>query len=824
MSDRLNRVWRDILGNDARRSGPWHHGALARLGLRRSGYAGLRASLPDLDARLRGLARHPDIEALFDDGVAGAAELLHDLIALGDPVDRRVSDFSATHYVATYPEVARAGVGPLEHYLRFGMAENRTILRALREMRFDGTLARDPAKADCLLVLPDLAESGRSRIALRLLRQARASHNVTCVAMRPGAFLDRVRDLCCTVAIVPDPERDLAFLPAESLAAPAFALLCSVEASRFLRPLVDRDIPLAVYAPDYTDDTRPLYKALFSALFADVLAFPSRHVRASWDGLLADLGFDTGRDGLILPPDGMRPGGATAADIAQARARLSAAIGVQIGQRRLVVGGGAAHWRAGTDLFAMAATLAHGREPDTLFLWVGDGFNHDDPDFGLWMDRHLREIGADRPGGPLHILPDGPARRDATRAADAVFLSARLDPLTELAFDAVADGCRVVAFDGASALGQEPVGLVETVPYCDVPAAVDRLLAIPRKEAVSDAPPARDMPDIFAPIVAAMASRPVAPPEGADDFDVPVLFPNGPDHAASRARERRKFRAYGRRMIWPSAEAARAEIARSDNWVHRKLSVEPFAFRPEGTAPPDFAIHLHAHYLDGLEGELRAYRAYRDARRLVVTTDTRDKADAIRRHLDAADLSAEVLVRPNRGRDILPFLHLFQPDAEGRIVAAEGGVWAHVHHKKAPGTSSAGDIWRQFLMTILLGDATRLSGAVDTIAAAETGLVGAFDPYTSGWVGARRLLDRVHGLPGPLPERPLLFPIGNMFWTKAEVVAEMTRLFPPETPWPNEPIANDGTLFHLVERLWPSASAATGRRAVFLEKRDQPRA
>ena len=75
----------------------------------------------------------------------------------------------------------------------------------------------------------------------------------------------------------------------------------------------------------------------------------------------------------------------------------------------------------------------------------------------------------------------------------------------------------------------------------------------------------------------------------------------------------------------------------------------------------------------------------------------------------------------------------------------------------------------------------------------------------------------------PLPPHPLVFTVGNMFLTRPEVVRKMVSYFGEAYPYPNEPIADDGTVFHLIERLWPTASADCGLASVFINKPDQPR-
>ena len=207
---------------------------------------------------------------------------------------------------------------------------------------------------------------------------------------------------------------------------------------------------------------------------------------------------------------------------------------------------------------------------------------------------------------------------------------------------------------------------------------------------------------------------------------------------------------------------------------------------------------------------------------MVVTTDTTTKAGQIERFGADAGVSVEVRLVGNRGRDILPFIELFD---EGEHDPDD--LWCHIHLKRslALGPNSPGELWRTFLMRILLGDGEYLSNGIALAAQKHVGLVTAFDPHVIGWTGSFRLFEKLERLlPGEIPPHPILFPIGNMFWTKARVIASMRTIFPPDYPWPSEPIANDGTEFHLMERLWPAAAAMEDLDTVYLEKADQRRA
>jgi lipopolysaccharide biosynthesis protein len=183
-------------------------------------------------------------------------------------------------------------------------------------------------------------------------------------------------------------------------------------------------------------------------------------------------------------------------------------------------------------------------------------------------------------------------------------------------------------------------------------------------------------------------------------------------------------------------------------------------------------------------------------------------------------LSPEIVLMPNRGRDILPFMQLFHDGGAG----GEDEIWCHIHQKKSLGTTKSGNIWRRFMMRILLGNETEISDALTRIAAPDVGLVAPLDPYVIPWNASRKLLPKfAQRLPGPMPANPLLFPVGNMFWVKRPVIMAMIDMFGRDYPWPNEPISSDGTEFHLIERLWPTMTAHAGLHAVFVHKLDERR-
>ncbi|WP_226584052.1 rhamnan synthesis F family protein [Acuticoccus sediminis] len=852
-------------------------------------YRETAGDFPHLDEVVAYLVRDPRLKAAIAGGVPGAAELTFELMALGDPVDRQVADFSVQHYRTVSPDLATApDIALFLHYVKFGHREGRPVLARLRRNVTEGARAFDPARRTVIVATHEFSATGAPMVALDLARRAADTFNVVVLGLRraSGELVERFAEVAVAVAVTERPFEEWAYLDPGPLDHADFAVLNSVECFPLVKALVAREVPFVSYVHEFTNYTLPAYKCVVTALYAERVLFSSETVRRSWAGVLADAGFDIDRDSAIVPQDVLVPAAVPEDEYRAARSRLEGLIGTAIGDRRVVYGAGQVHWRKGTDIFAMLAAGARRTDPDTIFVWIGDGLDHEDFHVGVWVEKHLADGGVNDPAGNLFFLPAGPYYRDVCRAADVLFLSSRLDPLPNVVFDAARFGCGVVLFAGASGFDDarylaEPI--MWRVPFGDLAAAAGTIAAIPVKTLKDgafavrpDAAPegtagaasgdmsgtpsgraagaAPEAAAVFDRIVGDLGARLAAsaPPAGDGAYDVGILY--GPsDPPGLRARERRTVWRHGRRAVWQSRAEAEGAVAASGNWVHRTLRIAPYREMLPAGLPP-YRIHVHAYYTDAFAGDLSRHAAYRHAERVVATTDTEEKADGLEAAGRAAGVAVEARLVPNRGRDVLPFLALFDGGGDG--TGDDNDIWCHVHLKRSVGLgpTSPGEVWRAFLMRILLGGPERLSSALALVRRPEIGLVTAFDPYILGWTGSRRLLaalqarmdrgdgERWDGAPadgGPagmdraaldragmdrtLPDHPLLFPMGNMFWAKTGTVRAMKRLFGPDYPWPGEPLPGDGTVFHLIERLWPAAAALSGRDSVFLDKPDEPR-
>lgn len=776
------------------------------------------------ETQLVSLVQDEELQATIRKEAGDALELVYEIIRLGDPIDSKISKFSTTHYLATYPDIAAANINPFDHYLCYGAIEGRINLGTVRESKFKGEVPFASDKPTVLVCVHEMSRTGAPIVGLDIARQANATHNVVVASLRDGPLLEDFIKVASEVFITSNPIAEFKYLSTVTAENFDFAIVNSAAAINFVYFLVSAEIPFASYIHEYSQYMKPDYPFNLLLLFSDLAIFSSEHVRGSWRDRMLDIAFDVGRDSAIVPQRMPLLRSVNERTQFDARKRLSQLVGRDLTKSRIVCGAGQPQWRKGTDIFVMAAQICRRRDPETIFIWIGHSVQHDELNFGAYMSHHLDQIDVGGRSSNLFFIEAGPVYRDVLAASDLMFMSSRLDPLPNVVFDALENGCKIVQFEGASGFTDENykhTGMFATVEFGNPEAAVEEILKTPPKKATllngNDAHIA-----LFQMIADALASRLEQQRYfaiGVSEIDEPIMYTSSDADAEARALERRKVFQYGRRRLWRDIDDVWSELKSSDNWVHKTLGLAPYE-ASSGKTLPAFSMHIHAHYTDELGSDIKAFGMYRDAKRVVVTTDTQKKKDDILKIMEPHGIRPEVVLVPNTGRDILPFIKLFE---EGGM-AGEDEFWCHIHQKKSLTSTAGGDKWRRFLLRVLLGNDRETSNALDILTRDGVGLVAPFDPYFVGWNDSRRLLPRFDGrLPGPFPENPLLFPVGSMFWVRRSVAAAMIEFFGPDYAWPSEPISNDGTEYHLIERLWPAIAASIGLESVFVHKLDEKR-
>ena len=195
-----------------------------------------------------------------------------------------------------------------------------------------------------------------------------------------------------------------------------------------------------------------------------------------------------------------------------------------------------------------------------------------------------------------------------------------------------------------------------------------------------------------------------------------------------------------------------------------------------------------------------------------LTTDSAKKAEMLRDIVARLGLTADVMVCPNRGRDVAPFLTA--------CAAHIGGVdlVLHLHTKKSPQDSEFAG-WGAFLFDNLIGTPDVVCSILHLFDSEETGMVysGHLRPIATirSWgydfSATRDLLARM-GI-SISADMILEFPASTMFWARPEVLKPLLALNLGPEDFEPEAAQKDGTLAHAIERCFYYLTEHAGYRA-----------
>ena len=196
--------------------------------------------------------------------------------------------------------------------------------------------------------------------------------------------------------------------------------------------------------------------------------------------------------------------------------------------------------------------------------------------------------------------------------------------------------------------------------------------------------------------------------------------------------------------------------------------------------------------------------------RIVITT-AGEREQAVREQVALLGLDARIEVFENRGRDILPFLHV-----ANRLLDEGVSTVLKLHGKRSTHRQD-GDTWRRELLDKLLSP-ERAGRILAAFGSDHTlGLVhaeGHLQPLDYYW-GANEAnvdyLTRRLGIPAPEVSSDS-FIAGTMFWARPAALRLLLDAHLGVTDFDAEAGQVDGTLAHAIERVFSLAATAAGFR------------
>lgn len=774
-----------------------------------------------------------------------------------------VPEFDADFYLQQYPDVGTSGVDPYQHFIQHGRAEGRIGIRPQLD-HAAGMVPVDQGKPTILVVSHEASLTGAPILSLNLVRGLRKKYNVVSLLLGDGPLGYAFKQESVEV-VGPVRQRHSAAIVADAIAQLTeshtfkFAIVNSVESAMALEPLAKRSVPCVALVHEFASYTRP--KSVFRDVFfwADEVVFSTRLTHSD---ALATYPALSGKRCEILP-QGRCEVFANPLDSA-ARADEVASILAQLRpvglpeDTLLVVGMGSVHIRKGVDLFieCAAKVLKAGSRHPCRFVWIGRGYNPDhDLAYSVYLADQVRRHGIER---SIQFMGDTPNVDAIYEASDVLLLTSRLDPLPNVAIDAMSHGRPVVCFDKTTGIAEilQDHGMADecVAPYLDTDEMAARVIALANSEPLLKqvgerlGVVARDTFDMDRYIqrldaIALEACDKVAiERDSAEEIQRSALQRD--DYLAVRAgsnpvdairwqyvrpwtsgiQPRKPFPGFhpgvygehaaivGNPTIEPFARYLRA--GRPDGpWHHDVISADDAAMSVSPSLR--IALHVHAYYpelMPEVLGRLNCNQVRPDLMVSVPTAVAKGRIEQILKEYDGESL---VEVVPNRGRDIGPMLTTFGP-----ALLRDYHIVGHLHTKKTNDVADTamGERWRHFLFENLLGGK---SGMADKIlgrmsADPSIGLVFPDDPHVVDW-GKNRVhaeaLCRQLRMTQTLPNH-FVFPVGTMFWARVEALRPLLELGLDWDNYPGEPLPYDGTMLHALERLLPFVAADQELRSV----------
>ncbi|OEU68012.1 MAG: hypothetical protein BA863_19105, partial [Desulfovibrio sp. S3730MH75] len=780
--------------------------------------------------------------------------------------DKLPNGFDPDVYVKLNPDLAVAGVDPTTHYLRHGRYEGRIFSVLDKDFCADYDFKGD--QETILVVSHEATRTGAPVLSFNLVQELGKRYNIVVLLLGGGPLSSAFRRAGAKVLISINLMGNAAW--ARVLVGQLcerfnlkFALVNSIEARLVLPTLGEYFVPaisLLHEFASYTHRPRQTFKELFfwsgEVVFSTKLTLENALAECPDLRDLSARILPQGR--CLLPMEEF-----SEVQLQAERARIRRLIRPEgVADNSVVVlGAGFVHLRKGVDLFIeCAARVVHAQEgKGCRFVWIGKGYDPEN-DFGysVYLADQIRRAGLD---GHVLFLDETVAIEAAYEEADLFLLSSRLDPLPNVAIDAMAHGVPALCFNKTTGIADflmdSGLGNHCVAAYLDSADLAEKILTLAGSQVLREHVGGRcreasiayfNRKDYVARLeILARGVCDRTQQEKMDkqaildaglfrqDFSHPPFWQEQSIDEEVRAYVRGWASGIDRRKPFPGFHPG---IYLEQHGVATQ-GADPFADylraeRPDGpwhypviivgkTKEKDLpdnqrvALHLHVYYPELLP-EITVRLAHNKiCPDLFVSVTNEEACDFVVSELkDYKGRVVDIQLVPNRGRDIGPFLKVFGQ----RIIDAYDFV-GHIHTKKTADVKdvNVGKTWYRFLLKNLLGGESE--AMADSILAAmkhdaSMGMVFPDDPYIVGW-GANRDFAESHAVRLDLQNTPenLNFPVGTMFWARTSVLVPLLDLKLDWEDYPEEPLPYDGTLLHAMERLLPLiVSAGNWQNAV----------
>lgn len=405
-----------------------------------------------------------------------------------------VDDFDATFYLHAYPDIASSGVDPYLHYLNHGRKEGR-LGRAPQLIANAGPQVLSRNRPTILLVSHEASRTGAPILAWNICRELRNRCNVIVMLLGGGGIASYFAE-ACDVVIGPYRRQERKPAVMRHIVKELcdryridVALVNSIESRAVIQPLAERCVPSVLLIHEFFIYVWPREEFVAAMRHAAAVVFPARIVQRN--ALTEDTRplVDASHvlaQGKCLIPAGAQSGLAAAAELAAIEAFVRRG-----GRKRFfVLGAGTVEYRKGVDLFVATAAEVRRQSPDAdvAMLWIGRGFDPErDLRYSAYVQQQIVATGIDN----VAVVGEVESLEAVYALADVLFLSSRLDPMPNIAIDAMSLGKPVVCFDTATGIAEvlahNPRTAECIVPFANIGEAATLILRMQSSPAFVEA-------------------------------------------------------------------------------------------------------------------------------------------------------------------------------------------------------------------------------------------------------------------------------------------------------------------------------------------------
>jgi len=775
--------------------------------------------------------------------------------------------FDQDWYLAIYPDVAQAKVDPYQHYLQHGIFEGRSGIPPIYEAK-EGSVGFDPSRDTVLVVSHEASRTGAPILSLNIVQNLQKKYNVVSVLLGPGSIAECFCN-ASTFLVGPLPAGSCYGSPVlvaraidqvAKLYKIKFAIVNSIVSYAALPALARWFIPTISLIHEFSTYSRPRGILLEAILWSNELIFSASmtHENAVIDyPELENHPFHIIPQGHCAFPIVE----SDAASLAKEDTRVIKALRPEglPADTVVVLGVGSVEIRKGVDLFinCAASVVQSCRDKNFRFVWIGNGYDPDvDMQYSIYLAEQIHRAGLQ---DHIFILEETSSIEAAYKAANILLLSSRMDPLPNVAIDAMIFKLPLVCFENstgiadiliANGLGEECV-----VPYMDTVKMAAKAIAFAKSKSFSKkvgkqlrqvALKEFNMENYISKLekIGLASSNLIAQ----EQSDVSEIIKSGlarldffmsprlqiPPDIAIRYYVRTWVTGISRRKLFPGfhpgifmeqyglfesgsdplANYLRAGKPAGD-WEYNVITSE----ENSQPIPPEvrIALHLNVNYPDLLPEMLKRLNENQVRPDLFISVPTESVRDEVQNKLLPSYSGKVIKIRvvPNFGRDIGTFLTAF-----GTAFVDHYDMVGHLHIKKSANIKDKriDEEWNTFLQENLLGGKKNMADIILWHMATDStiGIIFPDDPYVVGWEHNRpcaEALGQKLGL-NALPEN-LLFPVGTMFWARVKSLLPIFNLGLDWQDYPTESFPyDDGSISQALERLLPLVASSQGFRSV----------